>query len=194
MEIKQIVNSKTIRNGGLFSIYSFFNKGINFLLLILLANYIVPSQYGELSMFNTVVMLLGYIVSLSVQSYMSISFFQKDELNFKQDFTAICIITSTCFIVITLLFLINTSWWASLLKIPSGFVIISVLLAFLTVFVQMNLDFLRIQEKIKEYGILSCGYASINMALTLYFVIVQKLNWQGFVYAKLVCDFSFFII
>ena len=66
MEIKtrinNLIHSKTVRNGGLFSAFSFFNKGIGFVLLILLAKYIQPSEYGELSLFNTLVSLLGYFV------------------------------------------------------------------------------------------------------------------------------------
>ena len=54
-----LIHNKTVRNGGLFAIFSFFNRGISFVLLTILARYISPADYGELSLFNTLITLLG---------------------------------------------------------------------------------------------------------------------------------------
>lgn len=191
MNLKKIISNKTIRNGAAFSVYSFFNKGTSFLLLLILANYIQPKEYGELSMFNTVVMLLGYVVSLSVHSYLSVSYFQRTKEEFKKDFSAICIVTISVSLILLLILLFDVDWWSTVLKIPADLVIIPLLLASLTVFVNMNTDLLRVQGKITEYGIFSCGFAISSMLLTLYLVIFQEQNWRGFVYAKLICDSIF---
>lgn len=194
MNIKKIISNKTVRNGAAFSIYSFFNKGISFLLLLILANYIQPKEYGELSMFNTVVMLLGFLVSLSVHTYLSVSYFQRTKDEFRKDFSAICIVTILVSLILFLILVIDVDWWSSVLKIPSDLVLFPLLLATLNVFVHMNTDLLRVQEKITEYGVFSCGFAISNMLLTLYLVICQEQNWRGFVYAKLICDCSFGLI
>lgn len=194
MDLNKIVSNKTVRNGILFSIYSFFNKGTSFLLLLILANYIQPKEYGELSMFNTVVMLLGYVVSLSVHSYLSVSYFQRTKEEFRKDFSAICIVTITVSFILLLILLFDVDLWSNILKIPSDLVVFPLLLASLNVFVHMNTDLLRVQEKITQYGIFSCGFAISNMLLTLYLVIFQEQNWRGFVYAKLMCDCTFGLI
>jgi len=194
MDLNKIVSNKTVRNGTLFSIYSFFNKGTSFLLLLILANYIQPKEYGELSMFNTVVMLLGYVVSLSVHSYLSVSYFQRTKEEFRKDFSAICIVTITVSFILLLILLFDVDLWSNILKIPSDLVVFPLLLASLNVFVHMNTDLLRVQEKITQYGIFSCGFATSNMLLTLYLVIFQEQNWRGFVYAKLMCDCTFGLI
>lgn len=194
MGLKELLRSKTVRNGTAFSIYSFFNKGTSFLLLLILANYIQPKEYGELSIFNTVVMILGYVVSLSVHSYLSVSYFQRSKEDFRKDFSAICIITIIASFILFVVLALDIDWWSGVLKIPVDLVLFPLLLATLNVFVHMNTDLLRVQERIKEYGVFSCCFAISNMLLTLYLVICQEQNWRGFIYAKLLCDCLFGLI
>lgn len=192
--IRYLRTNKTIHNGALFSIFSFFNKGISFILLIVLANYILPAEYGLLSLFYTVVMLMGYFIDLNTHGYLSISFFKGEKEEFKKDFSAICLITITmCAIIGTFLTLFNKSL-SDILNLSTHYLYISLLSSFCAIFTAMNLDYLRIREKVSLYGILSCSYAVLNMLLSLFLVIKVKLNWEGRVYAQIVCDLIYLII
>ena len=123
MSIKQLGNrllhNKTLRNGGLFSIYSFFNKGVSFVLLILLANYILPEQYGKLSLYNTCTMFLGYMIGLSASGYMEITYFKSSKVDFKKDFSTICEITVFMSLFLSFLLLAFHNQLAIWLKIDS---------------------------------------------------------------------------
>lgn len=193
-KISSLLHNKTIRNGGLFSIFSFFQKGVAFLLMIVLARYITPEEYGELSLFNTCVMFLGYIVGLSTAGYLSVAYFKLDKEDFKKDFTSICTITVVVLLIIALLFITFHNQLAELLKIPVPFLYIGVAVSFFHVFVNLNLDYLRIQEKVSKYGLLSCLFALIMSALTLCFVIGAGQNWAGRVYADLITSILFGLI
>lgn len=190
----KIRSNKTLRNGTFFSLFSFFNRGINFILLILLANYIMPAEYGMLSLFGTLVVFLSYFIDSSTHGYVSISFFQSDEKDFKKDFSAICIITVAIFILISTLFIIFHNYLSNLLKLEPILLYIGIAISFFSVFVQLNLDYLRVQEKISLYGGISCSFAVLNMLLALYFVIKIKLNWHGYIYAQMICNSIFFLI
>lgn len=192
--IKKLLHSKTVRNGGLFSIFSFFNRGIAFLLLILLAEYINPEQYGELSLFNTLVMFLGYFAGLSTAGYLSVSYFKRGKNYFNKDFSAICVITCVVSLLIAILFVVLHQYLSELLKVPVPFLYIGVIISFVNIFVQLNLDYLRVQEKVSMYGVLSCSFALLNLLFSLYLVIAADLNWYGRVYAQLVCDVIFGLI
>ena len=85
--LRNIKSNKTLLKGGLFSLYSFVNKGFSFILLLILANYIVPAEYGYLSLFSTVVMVLGYFMALSSEGYMSVAFFHEGESGIKKTFS-----------------------------------------------------------------------------------------------------------
>lgn len=193
-KFKSFLHSKTVRNGGLFSIFSFFNRGIAFLLLVLLAEYINPEQYGELSLFNTMVMFLGYFAGLSTAGYLSVSYFKRGKENFNKDFSAICIITCVVSLILAVLFVVLHQHLSEWLKVPVPFLYVGVIISFANIFVQLNLDYLRVQEKVNMYGVLSCSFALLNLLFSLYLVIAADLNWYGRVYAQLACDVVFGLI
>lgn len=193
-KIKRIVHNKTIRNGGLFSLYSFFNQGIGFILLILLAKYIGPTEYGSLSLYNTVITFLGYFVGLSSAGYVSVIYFKNDSQLFKKYFTAIIIITIVCTSGFTILFLLLHNFLPNILKLPIKFIYLGLIASFATVFIRLNLDYLRITEKITLYGILSCSFVIINFILSLYLVIIKKMSWEGRIYAAITCDIFYMLI
>ncbi len=192
--LSRIKQNKTIRNGALFSIYSFFNRGISFILLILLANYIMPEEYGKLSLFTTIVMFLGYFIDLHTRGYLSVSFFKGDKENFRKDFSAICITTISITILFSIILGLFHDPISKLLKFDVSFIYIALIIAFSSVFTSLNLDYLRIQEKVSLYGVLSCSFAIFNMVFSLYLVINKNLNWHGRVYAEVVCTLLFCII
>ena len=189
-----LLHNKTVRNGGLFAVFSFFNRGISFVLLTILARYIAPAEYGELSLFNTVVTFLGYFVGLSTAGYVSVSFFKESKEKFKEDFTTICLITIFVSSVILVLFLLSSQWLSGLLKVSVRFLFLGLLISFANVFVGLNLDYFRVQEKLSWYGILSCSFALLNFVLALYLVIGRDLNWHGQVYALATCNVVFALI
>ena len=192
--LSRIKGNKVLLNGGMFSIFSFINQGISFLLLILLAKYITPEQYGRLSLFNTIVMFVGYFIALSSNGYMTVSFFQKDRNHFKKDISSIYFIT----LVMTLLFLgviiVCGEKLATLAQLPSTFLYIAIVICVFNIFHQLFMDFLRVQEKVAKYGIFSISFAVLNFALSLFLVINKGMDWEGRVYAHLVCTLLFGLI
>ena len=192
--ISRLKNNKTLLNGGLFSIYSFFNEGIAFLLLILLANYIAPAEYGQLSLFNTIVAFLGYFVALSTQGFVSVSYFKRGKDHLRQDFSSICLIclvVTSFFCVITLF---AGEWIAKQASLPFLFLWLAIAIAFFKVFQDMWLNFYRIKEQVGLFGIFSCGFAILNLVLSLLLVIKTPLNWEGRIYAQLGCTVLFGVI
>lgn len=182
---------KQIRNGSLFSLYSFFNKGISFVLLIILAEYISPEQYGQLSIFNTFTMFFGYFVGLSTAGYLSVSYFKQNREEFSRDFSAIILITTVGTIAIASMITLLFNIIDDALKMPLYFLYIGLLISFTNTLVNINLDYLRIQQKVGCYGLFSCSFAILNFILSIYLVANTDLNWHGRVYAQLLCDVFF---
>lgn len=189
-----LAHNKTVRNGSFFAIFSFFNKGIAFILLTIIARYITPNDYGELSLFNTLITLLGYFVGLSTAGYLSVSFFKESKDKFKEDFSAIILITVIVSSIILIISLFSYQWLSTLLRVSVKDLFIAIIISFFSVVVGMNLDYYRVKEKLSIYGILSCGFALINFAFTLYFIIVLRMNWHGQVYALLIANVLFGLI
>ena len=185
--IQKIKNNKTIINGSLFSLFSFFNQGISFILLILLAKYITPSEYGHLSIFNTIVMFLGYFIALSTQGYISISYFQKGRNNFKKDFSCIFFIAIIILFILSTIIICGNERLSKILILEQRFLWVAIFISFFQLLFNINLDIFRIKEQIFKYGYRSCGFAVLNFILSIYLVIFCNYNWQGRVYAQLIC-------
>lgn len=183
--------NKTLKNGGLFSIFSFLNQGIAFVLLVILAKFIKPSEYGSLSLYNTVSIFVGYFIALSTTGYFSVSYFKKNREEFCKDFSTIISIALGIFVFFLLVISLFSHALSITLDLPQELLYVVVANSFFNVFFNLNLDYNRIQEKVGYYGILSIGFAILNFVLSLLLVINFHLNWQGRVYAQLVCSVAF---
>lgn len=193
-KLKNVAKNKTLLNGALFSGFSFINRGFSFLLLLILANYITPAEYGYLSLFSTVVMVIGYFMAMSTEGYMSVAFFKEGEDGIKNTFSCIlatCLITSA---VLVLALAIGGDKLASLLDLPQNVLYFSIAIGFFTVFTHVNLNYIRLREKVKTYGIYSCGNALLNFVLSILLVKTFLMGWEGRVYAQTLCFTLFGVI
>ena len=192
--IYNILRNNSFKNGILFSVFSFLNKGISFVLLVILANYIAPSDYGKLSLYSTFIMFLGYFISLSTPGYLSQSFFQRDKEDFKIDVSIVIIITLISLITILAIFFPLNKYITNLLDLEFDIVLIGIFTVFFSIFFQIHLNLYRLDEKINKYGIYSCGFAVLNFILTIILVIIVNFGWKGKIYASLVTYITFFVL
>ena len=190
----RLKNNKTLINGGLFSIFSFICKGSSFVLLIVLANFILPDDYGRLSLFGTVQTFISYFIAFSTAGYMSVSFFKKEYDEFKKDFTAIVVLSLLSVALFSLLALAILSYVGDYLGFPSYLLWYAILLSFLTCIIGLYLDYLRIREQVISYGIVSCGNALLIFVLSIVIVVYLKYGWIGWISARLVADVLFAVI
>lgn len=198
--ISRIRNNRSLVNGGLFSLFSLINRGFSFLLLLVLANYINPSEYGYLSLFSTVVMLIGYFVAFSTEGYVSVSYFKEKWAGVRKTVSCVFLnsIIVTAFLLLILLLLGNSL--SRLLSLPLNVLYMSIVISLFTLLLNVYLDIFRIQEKVKSYGFVSCSNAFLNFGLSIFLIVPLSLGWVGRVYAQMICyvlfgfiAFSFFI-
>ena len=192
--IKDYWHNKSLVNGSLFSIFSFINRGFSFLLLLILANYITPAEYGYLSLFSTVVMVVSYFMAMSTEGYMSVAFFKEGEEGIKNTFSCILATSLISLIIFGLIIATGGEKLASLLELPQNILYLSIAISFFTVFTNVNLDYIRLREKVKTYGIYSCGNAFLNFVLSIILIKTLLLGWEGRVYAQMICFILFGII
>lgn len=179
--------NKSLRNGALFSIFSFINRGIGFFLLLILAKYIGPKEYGYLSLFTTVVMVIGYFICFSSEGYMSVSYFKEPHEEFRKTCSVIISLGVCMLCVFNLILAIGGNVIAQVSNLPLSILFIAVMIAFMTSMTNINLDYFRIQQNIKKYGLFSCSNAVLNFLLSIFLIKYCILSWQGRVYAQCAC-------
>lgn len=191
--IQNISKSHNFRHGVLYTLFSFINNGVSFILLLVLANYLQPSDYGSLSLFNTFVTLLNIFISLSTASYVSVTFFQAKRGTL-QKIIFIALGTSTVTLITFSSFLIILPNLAEkYIGINLQYLWLGLFICYFQVFTSLNLEVWRLKEKPLSYGIFSISLALLNFALTLWFIAGLDLNWEGRVYSQFSIYLLYFI-
>ena len=183
---QRVSSNKTLVNGSLYSLFSFLGQGCNFLILILVAGYILPADYGKLSIFSTIATFMGYFIGLSTYGYVSISYFRETYSVFKKDFTAIFFIHILSLLVLALVAILLTDNMVKALETTRPLLFYALIISFGNLLFTIHQDYLRIQERLKSYGIWSITNVLLNFVLTLTFVILLKQGWLGRIDAQLV--------
>lgn len=185
--LRKLRDNKTLLHGAFFSLFSFINRGFIFLLLLILANYISPSEYGYLSLFSTVITVLGFFICLSSEGYMSVSYFQDGKDSLKYTYSTILIIGLLMSLILFFILLISGDTISSLLDLPLHILYISVFISLFTILANVNLDYFRLRERVTLYGIFSCSNALLNFIVSILLIKTFMLGWEGRAYAQMGC-------
>lgn len=187
-KIKKIKNNTTLLNGALFSMFSFINRGISFVLLLILATYITPHDYGFLNLYQTVGMVLGYFIAMSTQGYSSIVFFTEGKRGVAKTFSSVLSISLIMLLTFLLILLICNNSIPRLLNLSFYVITIALFVSFFNTLGAFWLDYFRLKENVKLCGIFTCGTAFLNFVLSIILVKYLGLSWIGRVYAELACS------
>ena len=179
--------NRVLVNGAMFSIFSFINRGFSFLLLLLLANYIGPEEYGYLSLFTTVLMIIGYFIAMSTEGYVSVAYFKDKQYGLTNTISVVVFIT---LIVGAFLFSIVSAFRdkiSSWLSLPVDVIYLAIGISVFMVYNNVYLDLFRLRGKTLTYGVVSCSNALFNLILSILLVKTLQYGWQGRVYAQFFC-------
>lgn len=191
---KQLCNNETFRNGFFFTVFSFINKGMNFILLILLAKFITPTEYGYWSLFGTIVMFMGYFIAMTTQGYISISYFKEGMEGVKKTFSCILATTIISLLLMNIFAFSLQSLFEGLWGFPWRYLYLAIGISFFTIYSNICLDFFRIKKQICYYGIFSCTNALFILILSIFFVKFMNMGWAGCAVAQFICVCLFGLI
>ena len=166
------IHNKTLVNGSLFSLFSFFRQGTSFLLLIILANYIQPKEYGRLSLFTTVVTFVGFIMAFSTRGYPSVTYFKKNTEGFKKDFSATIILGLVTVAILSLPISFLGDWLGEKLELSKQLLWYVLIVSFFSLVFTLQQDYLRIKEEVVSFGIYNCSNAVLNFVLSLHLLML----------------------
>lgn len=193
-KIKKLGSNKNVKNSIIYTFFLFFNNGLSFILLLILASYLSPNDYGKLSLFTTFVSLLQIVICLSSTSYLTVAFFQKLKIEIQRLITTIILISLIILAILLVITILDKSDVEKIVGFQNLFVILGIFICFFQVFNNINLDLWRLEEKPLAYGFYNFTYALINFVLTLWFVISLKLGWVSRPYSWFIVSCLFFII
>lgn len=194
MKFLYILQNKNVKNGILYTVFSFINSGISFILLLILAKYLTPGDYGSLNLFTTFVTLVNIIISLCTVSYVSICFFQKSKEQLNQVIVIALVTTTIMLFILSSILLAMPNYIEQIIGIPSKYLWLGLLICYFQVYNALNLDIWRLEEKPVQYGLYGVSFAICNFILTFWLIVGLHFNWAGRVYAWTLLSIIYFII
>ncbi len=192
--IVQITHSKNFRNGMLYTMFSFVNSGIGFVLLLILAKYLTPPDYGSLNLFTTFITLLNFVITLCTTSYITVSFFQKPKETVRKIILIAFCTATGMLVIIAMVMLMFPSLVEHTVGVPIEYLWLGVMICYFGVFNSVNLDIWRLEEKPVTYGLYGVSFAVCNFILTYWLIIGMHMGWEGRVYAWFMLGALYFVV
>ncbi|MBD5163296.1 MAG: oligosaccharide flippase family protein [Bacteroidales bacterium] len=183
--IKAFISSPNVRNGAIYTIFSFVNRGLSFVLLLLLAGYLTTNDYGLLNLFNTFATLVGILITLGTTSFVSIAFFRKSRQDLNKIIGFALFVTTVVLIIISIVLLLFPHQAQTISGIDLEYLFIALFVCYTTEVSNLNLLLWQLEEKPISYGVFTLVMAVCNFLLTIWFVIGLKMNWEGRAYSQL---------
>lgn len=192
--IHQITHSRNFRHGILYTVFSFVNSGISFILLLILAKYLTPADYGSLNLFTIFVTLLNIIIALCTTSYITVAFFQKKREELQKIIFIAFATTTVMLIIMACALLLIPNFVEKSVGVPIEYLWLGLMICYFGVFNNVNLDIWRLEEKPVTYGIYSVSFAVCNFILSFWLIVGLKYGWQGRVYAWYILGVLYFVV
>jgi len=177
--LNKIKNSAVIKNSLIYTIFSFINKGIPFLLIPVLTKYLNQEDYGTISIFNTYVQALFLIIGLSLVSSISVNFFHLNSKDFKIYVSNTLIILIITFIISLLVTYILEDFLITFIKLPPLWIYLSLITAFLMLIIEITLSIWRLNEEALKFAYYSLIITFFNITVSLILIISLSYNWEG---------------
>ena len=132
-------------------------------------------------------MVLSYFICFASEGYLSVSYFKESHNEFRKTCSVIIAVGLCMLCFFDLVLAVGGNVIAKALNLPLSILFIAVLISFFTSMANINLDYFRLQQKVKIYGLFSCGNAALNFIISIILVKYFMLSWQGRVYAQFIC-------
>jgi O-antigen/teichoic acid export membrane protein len=174
MKTEGLIKSASIYTGS-----NILTAAIPFLLLPILTRVLSPADYGIVAMFGIMVSMFAAFTGLGAQGAVEIRFFEQERINLPR-YVASCLLillaSTALALLCTYLF---TGILVSLSSVTGDWLVIAVLVAAMQFVVLVRLSLWQVSKQAWKYGAMQIGQSGLNAGLSLWFVLVIGLAWEG---------------
>jgi len=179
-----------------FSIYtiaSFFNKGMMALLAFFLSNYILPAENGILSLYSVFVLFVLPFVILGMPSSLILEHAKLDEKEYKLYFNSSLALSTFSFIILLLVFLVAGNFVSGVITVPLRLLLFGMFYAYFNLFQENILAYLRVLKRPWHFLVISAIKDLLEIGLVIFLVIQSGRGAEGRVLAGVIAGAAIFI-
>lgn len=168
-----------LRHAGIYTLANLINAAVPFLLLPVLTNYLSPAEYGIVAMFQVLMNGLLPFMGFSLDAAISRQYFDRHETDFPRYVSNALLLLALSSVLVSILFLMPGAFIEKYSDFPREWLWSVLLFAFCQKLAEVILSVWRVQNKAIEFGVFRILRTGLDMALSIYFVIVLKRSWEG---------------
>lgn len=194
MNIRKLFSSTLLKNSLIYVVSDAINKAIPFLILPVLANYLVPASYSIVSNFAVAVTLLSVFIGFSSQGLISSTYFREGKervVSYTGNLLILIIITAA--FVALVLYVFSAQLYETF-SISYGYLLLAVFIAAFNNISSINTSIWRLEEKPVPFGVYQVTQTALNVSLSLVLIILFAMDWEGRVWGIAVSALLYGII
>lgn len=185
---KKIKSNKLLAGSSVYLLSNILNAVIPFLLLPILTRYLIPAEYGQVAMFQTLLGALGAFVGVSVVGAAGRKHYDENLTDTEMGrYIGSCfhlLFVSAVVVFIPIFFFRDKlSVWLSL---DEKWVLWAVLISVFVVIMNLRLGQWQVRQKAKSYGAMQVSRSVLDMGLSLLFVVVLLSGAGGRISAQII--------
>lgn len=186
MILKRFLTHALVRSTGIYTLASFLNAAIPFLLMPYLTRILNPADYGMIAMFTLFMGFASPIVSLSISSAISTRYFENGVgryalASYIGSSVFLLLINTTIVLVVALLF---NSILTEYTALNSSYLMLAILVVFFQTITTVQLAILQVKNQVVSYGMIQIFQTVLNVLITICLVGNFGFKWEGRVYAQ----------
>ncbi|MCC2597551.1 oligosaccharide flippase family protein [Pusillimonas sp. MFBS29] len=169
------------------------NAIIPFALLPILTRYLMPEEYGQVAMFQTLLGALGAFVGLSVvgsagRKYYDSNITRQEMGQYIGASIQILMVSTCCALAILYGFRSTFSRW---LGLEEQWVLWAVFVTAGVVIMGLRLGQWQVRKQPKRYGVMQVSYSLLNMGLSIALVVIVPYGADGRISAEIIAASTF---
>ena len=196
-DIKQFfITKKIIKPFSIYAGANFVNQAIPFFLLPVLTRVLTPSDYGMVATFTAVMGITNVLVSLGVNEAVMRAYFdtEKKGFIFSQYIFNAAFINFIAFIKLTFAVFFIKIFLSQKLAIPMYWLFAIPFISFCACIYSMPVKLFIFKQKPIPYAIFNTANTIGEFGLSIFFIVLLGLGWQGRVMGIAINQILFFII
>jgi O-antigen/teichoic acid export membrane protein len=170
---------KLLRHVYIYFLAYFFNAGLSFFTISLLTHYLRTEDYGIINLYSSFLTLIMPFVSCGVFYPLSVQYYKKDNIQYRQFFSEAQVLTLVSLLVFSFFFIIFRTQLSQFLHVTPVWIVI---LPF-TVWWVMNNEIIMMMCRMKNrpwgFAFFAVSRNLVEIVLTIVFVIGLGLAWEG---------------
>lgn len=179
-----------------FSIYtiaSFFNKGLMAVLAFFLSHYILPADNGMLSLYNVFIAMVIPFVIMGMPASLPLAHAKLDEKEYKVFFNSSLALSTFCFLILLIIFLFSGKFISGVLAVPFRILLMGVCFTYFNLIQENVLAYLRTINHPFHFLIISATKDLVEIALVIALVIIAGKGAEGRIIAAVAATAIIFI-